>query len=267
DRGHGLGIAPMIMAGSTAPVTMAGAMVLVVAEVLASNFMVMALTGEPSNYFGHGSHSNDPRTMLCSFGAPNQALLAIASAQMGRFYGIDAGSNSALSDALMPDFQCGFEKAFSALYGALAGTVSIGCQGITGADQGFSFEQLVIDDEWLDACNYVAGGIEVNEETIAEELIHEVGIGGNFLGEEHTAKHLRRNFWPSRLFDRYDFDRWKQLGATELLDRASALVDRLTDGYRDAAPVLDPAKCGALDRIARAGYRKILGADSPYVAR
>lgn len=260
DRGHHLGIAPMIVAGTTAPATMAGALSLVGAEVLASLFCVYALTGRKDAWYGHGSHFSDPRTMLCSFGAPVQAMYAIASAQMARFYGFLAGSNSALSDSLMPDFQCGFEKTFSAVMGALAGTVSIGCQGIAGADQGFSFEQLVLDDEWLDAYNFVVAGFEVDAERLATDLVEEVGIGGNFIAEEHTAEHTRESWWPSRVFGRDSYDAWQTLGAPDSLARAHEKVVEWTRGYEKRTPVIPGAQADELDRILAAAKRTVLGA-------
>jgi len=89
----------------------------------------------------------DMRHSLCSFGSPNQVLLGLASIQLGHHYGFDVTVNSALTDACLPDFQGGFEKGTSAIVALLAGADGIGAQGIVGADQGTSFEQLVIDNE------------------------------------------------------------------------------------------------------------------------
>lgn len=258
DRGHYLGIAPMIMGGMSAPITLAGTVTLIVAEVLASIFAVNAITGEKGGFFGHGSHTNDPRSMLCSFGSPNQALIAVATAQMAKFYGVGSGSNTALSDSLMPDFQCGFEKTFSALMGALSGSVSIGCQGIAGADQGFSFEQLVLDNEWLDAYNYVISGFEVNEETIAQELINTVGIGGNFIAEEHTGEYLRESWWHSDIFKRDSFDNWVTDGGKDSLVRAHEKVLLYTKDYKEQKPVISQDKFDMLEKIVKDGMKKIL---------
>jgi trimethylamine--corrinoid protein Co-methyltransferase len=258
DRGHHLSIAPMVMGGSTGPVTMAGVVTLLNAEILGSLFACYALTGEFPGFYGHGSHSTDPGSLLCSFGSPNQALIGIASAQMGDFYGMGAGSNSALTDALQLDFQGGYEKASNMIFSCLAGTVSIGCQGIAGADQGFSFEQLVVDNEWLDAYNHVVSGFKVNEDTIAEELIHEVGIGGNFIAEEHTVRHFRNSWWFSKLFTRRDWDAWITGGAVDLFARAHERVAALTEGYQDMEPVIPSDKVEELERIAAAGMQEIL---------
>lgn len=259
DRGHGLSIAPMVMGGSTAPVTPAGIITSFNAEVLGSLFSVYAVSNKLPGFYGHGSHATDPRTLLCSFGSPSQALIGIASAQMGRFYGLPSGSNSALSDALLPDFQCGFEKASNAIFSCLAGTVGIGCQGIVGADQGFSFEQLLLDNEWLDAYNHIIAGFEANTETIAEELIERMGIGGVFIAEEHTVEHLRESWWDSRLFDRVDWDNWKNGGSKELLQRAHEKVEELTSGYRSLEPVIDSQKVEELERIAARAKKAIVG--------
>jgi len=259
DRGHPLGIGPMIVGGTTGPLTVAGTLTLVSAEVLASMFIVHAINGSiPACYVGC-SHSTDLKTMLCSFGSPNMVFIGIGAAQMGKFYGIPSGSNAALTDALMPDFQCGFEKAFSAVFSMLAGGSFVGGQGLVGADQGFSFEQLLIDDEWIDAYNYAVSGYEVSEETIALELMERVGIGGNFIAEEHTVEHISDSWWKSRLFERYSFDAWKAGGSSELLDRAADLVEKYTEGYRRQTPAVSGSTADELERIYRAGVKKILG--------
>ena len=199
-EGQLLFIGSMVMAGATGPVTLAGTVTLHNAELLAALFLVHALTQDYRyDIYNSGPHSVDPRTMICSFGSPNQALFGMCMAQLGRFYGIKRVANVGLTDALVPDFQCGFEKAATAVFSALAGVQSIGCQGLVGADQGFSFDQLVLDNEWLGYCNYILGGVEVTEETIAADLIETIGIGGNFLGEEHTARNFRKSFLQSKI--------------------------------------------------------------------
>ena len=108
--GMPLDMTPLVMAGSTAPVTLAGALAQQNAEVLGSLFIIYAMTGKIAKYVG-SAHSNDlMHSMMCSFGSPNQALFGIATAQMAAFYGLTSGSNSGLTDALYPDFQAGFES-------------------------------------------------------------------------------------------------------------------------------------------------------------
>ena len=244
-------MAPMVMGGTTGPITVAGTVTLMNVEILASIFVIHALTGVLTSFYGHGSHTSDMKTMICSFGSPNQALIGMASAQLGKFYGLGAGSNSALTDALMPDFQGGFEKAINGIFSCLAGTVSIGCQGIVGADQGISLEQLVIDNEWLDAYNYVINGFEANEETIAADLIETIGIGGTFIAEDHTAMHMRESYWFSKLFNRDNWDSWKSKNSPSLLDKAHEFVESATKNYKSAEPVIDKYKFDEIDYIVK----------------
>jgi len=257
EQGQPLGIAPMVMGGATGPVTLAGTVTLMNAEVLGSMFMVYALSGQVPGFYGHGTHSMDLRTMLCSFGSPNQALLGIASAQMAKFYGINGGSNSGLTDALLPDFQAGFEKALSAVMSCMAGTVSVGAQGIVGADQGFSFEQLVIDNEWIDAYNYVVDGFDVNEDTIAADLIERIGIGGNFVGEDHTVQYMRKSYWFSKLFNRNSWDGFIREGSKALLDKTHEFVEDVTAGYRERLPVIDSSKFEEIEYIAERAKKEL----------
>lgn len=244
-----LTMTPMVMAGSTGPISLAGLLTLQNAEVLGSLFFIHVLTGRVPRYIASG-HTNDARhNMFCSFGSPNQALIGAASAQMAAFYGLESGTNSGLTDAITPDFQCGFEKALSACFSVLAGNGAIGGQGIVGADQGMSFSQLVLDNEWLDALRYVTRGIEVNEETLALDVIEEVGAGGNFLGEEHTVCYMRESGWETSLFARDGFEALTA-GGHDLRAAAAARARALIAQNRTDEPVVPEETARELDRIA-----------------
>jgi len=255
-QGMNIAIGPMVMAGATGPVTLAGMVTLQNAEVLGSLFIVYAMKNQFTGY-GAPGHSIDLKTMLCSFGSPNQALIGICVSQMGKYYGLGSGSNSGLTDALMPDFQGGFEKASNAIFSLLAGSTGIGCQGIVGADQGISYEQLVIDNEWIDAYNYVLDGIEVNEETIAAEVIESVGIAGNFIAEEHTAIYMRDNYWKSELFNRDNWDNWTASGSKDIYDRAHDYVETVTKDYKTMNPVVEKTKFDEIDYIVKSAVEEL----------
>lgn len=258
EAGEGLALCPMVMSGATGPVTIAGTITLNNAEVLASLFVNSVLTGKPCTWYGHGTHSMDMRSTICSFGSANQAIFAVATTQMARYYGIYGGNNCALSDAITADYQCGMEKAVTLTMSILTGGAAFGGQGIVGADQGFSFEQLVLDDEWLSYLNYVLDGCIVNEETIAYDVIKSVGIGGNFLQEEHTLEHLRDSYLYSNLFRR---EGWSDLSsenrADGLLRRAHQFVEDHTQGYQDQPVVIEPSKMDALDQVLKEAYQEL----------
>lgn len=187
--------------GQRSPVTTAGSLLLQNAEYLACMFISSVLSGKIPNY-NETVHPLDPGSLVCSFGAPGITVSALGGCAMANFYGLYSGGNVGLTDSLEPDFQCGFEKAISAAFAAFSGGRSVGGQGIVGADQGISLEQLVIDNDWIEAFNFSIKGILVDEDTLAETLIREVGIGGNFMGEEHTVAHLREYYWRPSVFSR-----------------------------------------------------------------
>ena len=259
DAGQPVSIGSMVMGGATGPVTLAGTLALHNAELLATLFLLFAMARQPlCDIYNSGPHSLDLKTANCSFGSPNQALFGIAMAQLARFYGLVPVANCGLTDALQPDFQAGCEKAMTAVFGSLAGLQKIGCQGIVGADQGFSFEQLVLDNEWIGAYNYILNGIEVTEETIAADLVENVGIGGNFLAETHTVSHMRESYYASKLPNRQSWDSWLGSGGKDALAKARDFVETATAGYRTATPVCTGGELQELGRIC-ADARRVQG--------
>ena len=83
------------------------------------------------------------------------------------------------------------------------------------------FGQLVVDNEIAKMVRKVLGGIPVNEDTLAVDVIRKVGAGGHYLMEEHTLKHMRTTQSQSRLFDRNSRSTWQSKGATDLATRAT----------------------------------------------
>ena len=248
ERGMPAGAGPFVLSMGSGPITTAGSLLLQNAEQLACIFCTRQLGGHTRGYYST-VHPLDASTLLCSFGSPNLAVSAMAGCSMARYYGLYPSGNVGLTDALEPDFQCGFEKALTAAFAAFSGNRSMGAQGIVGADQGISLEQLVIDDEWISAFNYGTAGFEVNEETLAEALIHELGIGGSFISEEHTVRHFGDSYWPSALFNRNAWDAWKAQGSRSLLERAHEKAEVYTADYRRLPQVIAAGIADDLNRI------------------
>jgi len=225
ESGQGFCLGPMAMAGLDAPVTLAGTLVMQNAHNLIGNVLAY-LWGQPGGWSG-SAHTADMRTGTCLFGSPNQMLIGVAAVQIGGWYGFGSGANCALTDACTPDFQAGFEKGASALMMLLAGG-GFGAQGIVGADQGVSLEQLVIDDEWAGYLEHaLSHGIEVNDETLGLEAIRRAGIGGSFIDDEHTARHMRTTQWHSTIFNWDVFEAWKAKGALDTRSRARARLEEI----------------------------------------
>ena len=255
--GCGVSVGPMVIGGAIGPMTIAGNCALQNAEILGSMFIGYALTGQTGFGYGSFNHTIDLRSMECSFGSPNQALLGMAAAQMGRYYGLWAVSNNGLTDSLLADYQCGMEKATNSIFALLAGCGGSGGQGIVGNDQGISLEQLVLDDEYMKTYNYIMSGFDVDEETLAYDVIREVGIGGHFIAHEHTVDHMMDSYLPTSLLNREAYDGWAEKGKKSALDRAHEYVEETIKGYQDMEPVVSPSVFEELCRIRDAAAEEL----------
>ncbi len=244
-------LGPIPMAGATAPVTRAGVLTLANAETLGGITFVQCLNPHQPAIYNGASHTMDMKSTVCSFGSPNQTLLGIAHAQMARRYRLPANNNTGGTDSLAFDVQNGVQHGIGSALTMTAGVDIMIDLGMVGADQAASFEQLVLDNEWMDYLNFIFKGFEVSEETIAYDVIERVGIGGNFLMEEHTLEHMRGEYYSSDLFPCDNWDGWAAKGKPAAVDRAHERVKAvLKEGY-PPKPVLSDSQVGAIDDLVK----------------
>jgi trimethylamine--corrinoid protein Co-methyltransferase len=251
--GQPVAVGPMALCSGTAPATLAGTLAQENAEILAGVVVTQLLgPGTPMKYGGI-PHILDPRTSICSFGSPEQALMAVAMVQMGKFYGLPVYINVGLTDAKLLDAQAGMEKAATLALGALAGADMFGHAGICGTDNAGSLAWLMTDNEVMAYVKRIARGFEINPATLAAEVIQAVGPAGSFLAAEHTVEHFRQELWPpGPAWTRQGYSVWEQTGRTSMGERIAKEVTRVLRTHQ-VAP-LDEALAREIDRIvARAG--------------
>ncbi len=247
---------PMAMASGTAPATLAGTLAQENAEVLSGVVVTQLLApGTPVTYGGI-PHIMDPSTSICSFGSPEQALMGVAMAQIARFYGFPVYINVGITDAKVPDAQAGIEKGATMVLGVLAGADTFGHAGICGTDHGASLPWLLIDNELMAYVKRIARGLEINADTLAIDVIHAVGPAGNYLAEEHTVQHFRREIWlPGPAWTRQTWDGWESEGQTSMGERAAAEVKRILATH-EPEPI-DEALAREVDRIVKSARREM----------
>ncbi len=183
---------PECMAGGTAPSTLAGVLVQQNAEVLAS--IAVAQCARPGSPVLYGSVSTvmDMRTGAVALGAPEAGLISLGAAQLARYYGIPSRGTGGNTEALVPDFQAGAESATTLLLSTLAGFDFIyDVAGSLESSLTASFVKLILDNDLAGSVKRVAAGIEVSEETLAEDVIQTAGLRGSYLGHPHTLSHFR----------------------------------------------------------------------------
>jgi trimethylamine--corrinoid protein Co-methyltransferase len=254
--GQPVSIGPMAMTTGTAPGTLAGTLAQENAEILAGLVVTQLLGPGTPVLYGGIPHIMDPRTSICSFGSPEQALMAVGMTQIGRFYGLPVYINVGLTDAKLLDVQAGCEKAATLVLGALAGADLFGHAGICGTDHGASLEWLVADDELMAYVKRIAGGFAVDEGHLAVDVIRTVGPRGNFLTEEHTLRHYRQELWiPDAMWTRDTWASWEAKGRGTMRDRIQDRVRELLATHH--AEPLDEAVSQDLDRIVNAARREL----------
>jgi trimethylamine--corrinoid protein Co-methyltransferase len=157
------------------------------------------------------------------------------------------------SDAKTFDQQASLEGALWVMLAALNGGNLVHDMGYIDNGLTTSYQQLVVMDEVVGLVARFMEGIEVSEETMALEVIDQVGPGGNYLAEEHTLKHFRRNWFPA-LLDRSNYSAWREAGRLSLGDRATARARELLETHKPT-PLSAEAAEGLAAIVARAEKR------------
>lgn len=256
QAGQPVSIGPMAMTSGTAPATLAGTLAQENAEILAGVVVTQLFSPGAAVTYGGIPHIMDPRTSICSFGSPEQALMGVGMVQVARFYGFPVYINVGLTDSKVPDAQAGAEKGTSMLLGALAGADMFGHCGICGTDHGGSLIWLMMDSELMAYVKRIVRGFEVNDETLATGVVNTVGPKGNFLAEEHTAKHFRNELWLSGpAWTRQSWDGWENEGSKSMAERMVSEINNILATHKPEPIDGDLAK--EVDQIVESAKREL----------
>ena len=228
------------LCGATAPITLAGNLVVQNVDTLAGVMLAqLASPGTPTLY-GCISSITDLRDMKYLSGAVEMGLMNAAASQMARFYQLPIYATAGMSDAKVNDAQTGYESAITSLMVALAGGNWIhDAAGFLEFCMTASYDKLVIDNEIIGMVMRAVEGIEVNDETLAFDLIKKTGPGGHFVSARHTRKHMRSEQYVPCLSDREERSRWQAAGGINATDRATKIVNEILNSPMQPAVPLD----------------------------
>ncbi len=239
EYGQPIAMSPEAMAGATAPATLAGLLAQQNAEILAHITLAQIIAPGTPVLYGNVSTVADMATGNVALGAVEAGLITAGAAQLARHYGVPCRSVGGATDAKTLDLQCMLERLSTLLPAVLAGAHFVTCGGTLESTTTESQPLLVLDDELCALALRLARGIEVSEETIALELIKEVGWDGHYLDQLHTAQHYRREHFLPRLLRRDSREVWESKGSKTALDLARERVGELL--ARHQRRELDPA--------------------------
>ncbi|MHB1134160.1 MAG: trimethylamine methyltransferase family protein [Chloroflexota bacterium] len=249
-----------VVAGVTAPVTVAGALAQMHAEMLAALVIIQLQSpGAPVIYTGHPLVM-DMKTGLASVGFAEIALLQAACVDIGRYFGLPTGSNGLVTDACTPDPMAASEKWSAAYLAALAGANINGAAGSLACLSTISLEQLVIDDDIYGRMFRQLRGFALDADTLASEVIARAAPSGAFLMDDHTLEHFRDEYWYSGLANRLGAPSWEAAGSRDVLARA---VNKVADLLQAWQPVVSPEQERELANLARAGELALANMELP----
>ena len=229
---------PEPYAGVTAPLTLAAVLVVNSAEFLSGVVISQLVKKGAPVIYGSAWTTFDMREGNVSIGSPETSLLRIAGAQLARFYHVPSHTIGLDSDSHHLDEQNAWEKILTLLSALSSGVNLVVNAGMFATGLTVSLEQLVIDDELTGMLRRFLEGIRVSSETIATDVIAQVGPGGDFLCQPHTLKYLRgREHWQPSLSNRKRYESWQREGGLSLVERAREKVNEILEGPQP--PALD----------------------------
>jgi trimethylamine--corrinoid protein Co-methyltransferase len=239
-------VSPFIVGGAMAPVTVAGTLTQVLAEVLAGVAYAQLVRAGAPVIFGAFVASIDMNSGAPTFGTPEASLITYGAGQLARRLGLPYRSAGAFCGSKLPDAQAAYESANSLNMGLLSGVNFMlhACGWLEGGLVS-SYEKFVMDADQLGILHHLARGIDVSENGQAMEAIREVGPGGHYLGCGHTQANFKSAFWRTDLFDYKPFETWDEEGARDTEALAAQRVTRLLGDYQQ--PALDPGIAEALE--------------------
>lgn len=220
------------IAGATTPVTLAGAIALQNAEILAGIVLAQLVNpGTPIVYSASGSNA-DMRSGSLAIGSPEDALFSLINGQLAKFYNMPCRMSGGLTDSKCADAQAGYESMMTLLMAQMAGgNYILHSAGILETYNCVSYEKLIIDDEIIGMIKRIGRGVEVNDDTLAYEVIEEVGPRGSYIDQDHTFENFREEFYQPVLSDRENYHNWKAGGEISTEIRANARWKKLLSEY------------------------------------
>lgn len=225
-------IGGMPISGSTAPVTLAGAIAQANAENIAVAVLAQLVNDRVPLRFYAETVSLDPRTGMPCCGSVERAMMNAAMVQLckGR-YGVETWVMGGLSDSMIHDEQAGYERVMNMMLAALSGANGITVLGTLESCLTISQQQLVIDNEIAGAVRRCLRGIEVNDETLAISEIKNVGPGGHYLARKHTLQHISQEHYILRITNRKLRNQWIASGSMDIAAVARREAKRILETH------------------------------------
>lgn len=238
---------PCPLAGATAPTTLAGLMVQALTESL-FGIVLSQLRKPGAPLIIGGLMSNmDMRTTVYCYGSPEMALLSAGYTDITKWLGVPEYETAGCSDVKVFDEQAAMEATINIATAALIGGNMIHDVGYIEQGLTSSMDMMVASDEIIDMVKRILRGIPVNDDTMALDVIANIGPGGHFLEHDHTFDHFKDEIWRPKLLDRQNWEGWTASGSKPHGQRVRERVIEILE--TETEPLLDDKMYKELRRI------------------
>ena len=238
-------ITPFILAGAMSPITIASALAQQNAEALAGIALIQIVNPGAPVVYGGFTTNIDMKTGSPAFGTPEGAWATYIGAQLARHYGLPYRGSGSLCSANSIDAVAAYETMWSMWPTVMAHT-NMNNHAVGWLENGLtvSYEKMIMDLEAVAQFYHFLEGFEINEETLALDMMAEVGSGGHHFGTPHTQARYESEFFTPFMRSGQSFGNWQNAGSEEAPQRANRIWKKLLASYEQ--PPLDPALHEAL---------------------
>ena len=245
--------------GASAPATYTGSIVVANAEIISMIVLVQLLHPGHRVVVNHFDFPQDMRSGAPAFGQIGCSISNVMFNQMWRRYGIPIMNGTpGSSNSKAMDYQTGYEKALGGILAALSGAHRLSFYGSVSSELAAHPVQAIMDDDLAGMIGRFVEGATVNDETLALDLIHEVGpVPGHYLGKAHTREWWKREQNLRLSADTLPYPEWVKAGKKSCLDRAKErMEDILTTHEPKPLTSSETEAIGDILGEAREYYRK-----------
>ena len=240
-RGQAVVVTPFTLAGAMAPVTMAGAVTLSIAEALCAIALFQYVRPGCACVIGTFTSNVDMKSGAPAFGTPEYMRATQMTGQMARFYGLPMRA-SGVCAANVPDGQAMWETSNS-LWSAVQSGTNMVYHAAGWLEGGLiaSPEKFIMDCEVIQMIQrYMEPSITATGiDDIALDAIREVGPSGHYFGIQHTQDRYAEAFYQPIVSDWRNFEAWEIAGAAWTAERAHRLFKEIIAGFEP--PPMDVA--------------------------
>lgn len=241
------GIMTMPLSGATAPVTVAGNLVLLNAEVLGGITLVQCASPGCPQFYATCSTLMDMRSGGVTSDGPEDYLIQAGAIALARGrYNIPVMTGIMGSEARKPGWQSGVEDALSLYTSVLCGADLMPGAGLLKNATVLNYLELMMACEIYEMVRRTVAGFPTDPESLAIEVIRRVGPRGEFMTDPHTLAHMHE-LWQPQVLRRCSFETWEATGRADAEERALEKVQWILENH---VPIpLEESVSTELDRI------------------